>query len=283
MKKRLHQLLIFNPGFEKLFLQWELMSGQKKAYIILLAFFILSADLFAQNTYSFQQFFEEGKNLVTSPKNWNGSDWLKLGIILSASYGIMHADEAIRTEIQTNQQMRGTIPIEFGRKWGEPVASGLIVGFLLLHDAVTDNKKNRNTAFEIIQSQFYAGSVDQLLKIGFSRARPYMEKGAFDFSPVQIDDDFWSYPSGHTTMAFALSTTLAQNVNSDLMKIVCFIPAFMTAYARMYEDKHWASDVFVGAFLGYFTAKFFKDLHASKENIPSPENHTPLVNFRLPF
>ena len=249
---------------------------------IFLSFLILSQTYLAQNSYDLKQFFNEAEDFYSQPGNWKGEDWLKAAIIVSATYGLMNFDETIRAEVQEEQVLRGTIPIEFGRMWGEPIATGVIGGFLLLQGAITNNVKNRNTAFEIIQSQLYASSVTGILKIGLGRARPYMNRGAFDYTLFHIATrDLWSFPSGHTTMAFALSTTLSQSTDNEILKIAFFIPAVITAYARIYEDKHWASDVFFGAFIGYFTANFFSDLHKSKEQFPTLDNQTQLFHLKL--
>ena len=119
---------------------------------------------------------------------------------------------------------------------------------------------------------------------GYGASVALMDQGAWDFNPLYLTpNDFWSYPSGHTTSAFALSTTLAESVKADWLKVLCYVPAFTTAFARIYENKHWASDVFAGAFIGYFVAKFFTDLHKKDDIIPHEEPPTPLINFSIPF
>lgn len=234
----------------------------------------------AQGGFTLKQFFNEGGDLFSQPTKWNGNDWLKVGVFAAGSFALMNFDEDIKEWSQTDQKFLGTIPINYGRRWGEPTATALMSGLLFLHGVLADNQANKNTAFEILQSSFYAIAVTQIGKMAFGRARPYMDKGAWDFNPMYLTpDDFWSYPSGHTTSAFALSTTLAESVKADWLKVVCYIPAFTTAFARIYENKHWTSDVFAGAFIGYFVAKFLTDLHKKNELIPHEEPPTPLINF----
>jgi membrane-associated phospholipid phosphatase len=63
-----------------------------------------------------------------------------------------------------------------------------------------------------------------------------------------------SFPSGHTTSAFALFATLAFFSNSSYVKMLCLVPAIMVAYSRMYLLQHFLLDVHVGALLGTTTA-----------------------------
>ena len=79
-----------------------------------------------------------------------------------------------------------------------------------------------------------------------------------------------------------LSTLLAANTNNNYLKALAFVPALLTASSRMYQNHHWASDVFLGAAIGYFTGKFITDLH--KQNEVDPRiNNTPLISLSLTF
>ena len=92
----------------------------------------------------------------------------------------------------------------------------------------------------------------------------------------------WSLPSGHTTVAFSLSTVLAANTDSYVLKTAAFIPAFLTAFSRVYQDHHWTSDIFLGAMIGYFVGKFVTNLHEEKELSPKIAQ-IPLLSLSLSF
>lgn len=61
---------------------------------------------------------------------------------------------------------------------------------------------------------------------------------------------FNSFPSGHTTAAFALFTILALECKSPLLKMYMLIPPMLVAYSRMYLLAHFLGDVYLGAILG---------------------------------
>ncbi len=63
-----------------------------------------------------------------------------------------------------------------------------------------------------------------------------------------------SFPSGHTTSAFALFAMLAFFYCSKPTKILFLLLALLVAYSRMYLLQHYLLDVHMGAFLGTATA-----------------------------
>jgi hypothetical protein len=68
-----------------------------------------------------------------------------------------------------------------------------------------------------------------------------------------------SFPSLHTTVAFAVGTVFAESGNDEyrwIRRIVGYGVASATAYVRTSENVHWLSDSVAGAALGIATARF---------------------------
>lgn len=59
-----------------------------------------------------------------------------------------------------------------------------------------------------------------------------------------------SFPSGHTTTAFAALGFLAMLFRSQLVKLLFFAGAFVGGYSRIYLSQHFLADVVAGAFIG---------------------------------
>jgi membrane-associated phospholipid phosphatase len=60
-----------------------------------------------------------------------------------------------------------------------------------------------------------------------------------------------SFPSGHTTTAFAIAFTTILLLNrKNKMKYLLVVIALIVAYSRVYLAQHYVLDVIVGAFLG---------------------------------
>lgn len=66
-----------------------------------------------------------------------------------------------------------------------------------------------------------------------------------------------SFPSGHTTRAFVSAEFLHQEFGhlSPWVSIAGYTTAGATAYLRLYQNKHWLSDVLAGAAIGMASTK----------------------------
>jgi membrane-associated phospholipid phosphatase len=116
-------------------------------------------------------------------------------------------------------------------------------------------------AAKILFSFLASGLLAQLLKVFFHAPRP---KALFAnrHLPYQYFIDgvthsgMNSFPSGHTTTAFALATTLALNTSCKYRCGIFFILASLTLYSRIYLGQHFVEDTAAGLFIGTGVAFF---------------------------
>lgn len=80
-----------------------------------------------------------------------------------------------------------------------------------------------------------------------------------------------SFPSGHTTCAFALYFSAAMCCKNNLLKFLFFTIALTAAYSRVYLSQHFFEDVYAGSFIGTITA-FFVYYAVQKQNAGWMEN-----------
>jgi membrane-associated phospholipid phosphatase len=102
-----------------------------------------------------------------------------------------------------------------------------------------------------------ATAVSSVLKVAVGRARPFMSNdGDPDEFRLSRSSDFQSFPSGHTTAAFAFAAALTSESDTwwphhhRLAGTALYGAASLVGLSRIYEDKHWASDVLAGAAIG---------------------------------
>ncbi len=110
----------------------------------------------------------------------------------------------------------------------------------------------------ILEAMLVAQGLNQVVKFSVGRGRPYTV-GAWPEllaeSHSQADNNL-SFYSGHTTFAFSLvsaAATIAELRGYRLAWLVWVVGlpvATATAVLRVAADKHWASDVALGAALG---------------------------------
>ena len=93
-----------------------------------------------------------------------------------------------------------------------------------------------------------AASISTVTKIVVGRARPYTGKGHMTFRPFSFPvENFASFPSGHTIVAFAFSGALAERIGNTWASVGLYGLAAACGVSRMYTDEHWVSDVVFGA------------------------------------
>lgn len=108
-----------------------------------------------------------------------------------------------------------------------------------------------------------SGAVTAALKLVVGRARPYVvgDSDAFDFRAGRGTGGFTAFPSGHTSAAFAVASAfsaefshsryaLRHTTTARMVSPVLYGAATLVGLSRMYNDKHWASDVMAGAAIG---------------------------------
>ena len=105
-------------------------------------------------------------------------------------------------------------------------------------------------------------AVGGVLKGVIGRQRPYVTpQNSHSFGFLRGfggGDQYRSFPSGHSLAAFAAAAAVSSETSDWwpntrwIIGPAMFGGATLTAVSRMYDNKHWASDVIVGAGLGTF-------------------------------
>ncbi|HEY8176613.1 MAG TPA: phosphatase PAP2 family protein [Gemmatimonadaceae bacterium] len=106
-------------------------------------------------------------------------------------------------------------------------------------------------------------AVSGVLKDALGRGRPYVSVDtnprSFGFLRGFRGTDFSSFPSGHTTAAFAAAAAVSAETSEWwprsrwIIGSIVYGGATLVGLSRMYDDKHWASDVVMGAAIGVFS------------------------------
>lgn len=88
------------------------------------------------------------------------------------------------------------------------------------------------------------------------RVRPSDTNDPYEFEPFGSRYDVLlngpSFPSGHTSLSWAVITPYAKAYDAPWLYAIPVI----SGAGRVMDDAHWLSDVVGGAFLGYYTADF---------------------------
>jgi membrane-associated phospholipid phosphatase len=161
-------------------------------------------------------------------------------------------DGAVRREVQSHRSVSGDDLARLARRVGQPevyapAALGTVAVGLLAGDARVLRAGGRITG-----SLLLAGATVNLLKPLVGRARPRFGAEPSHFRPLSNQD---SWPSGHTAVAFALATSVSDELRFTPASVALYGAATLTAWSRVNDDRHWATDVAAGALVGMASAK----------------------------
>lgn len=115
------------------------------------------------------------------------------------------------------------------------------------------------------EAVLFAQGITYVIKGFAGRQRPFLSQGHdadyYVFLKGFKTGDFASFPSGHTSTAFAAASAVTNETSRWWPKSVWIVGPVMYAGAtavglsRMYHNKHWTSDVVIGAAIGTFSGR----------------------------
>jgi membrane-associated phospholipid phosphatase len=227
----------------------------------------------------FNRFFKTGKDVFVAPSNWGKTDWLIFSGTIAVTSGTFLADKHARIFSKTSfgdklfsidNVFNVTIPV---------IGIAGIYGCGLIFD----DPKIRNLGLQLVESCTYAGIVTTVIKSAVGRSRPYVGKGNMDWHPVKFNTDQTSFPSGHATLAFAVSSVMANYLDNIYWKAGWYTIASLVGTARIYHDKHWLSDVVIGSAIGYFIGDYVSRDPQNRSEQTGNSVHDYGLNFSIPL
>jgi membrane-associated phospholipid phosphatase len=160
-----------------------------------------------------------------------------------------------------------------------PVAVPISIGIAGV-SFLTNDSKFRQAALTSVESIAATAAIVYALKISIGRKRPYENKGAHSYNPFGGLDD--SFPSGHTSTAFALITPWIFYYKSPWTYLLFLFPA-STAISRMIFDKHWATDVLTGGAIGYMVSYYLTNWHKEFRRTNKSNSVPPTISINIPL
>ena len=212
-----------------------------------------------------QHLLNTGVSLVKAPLSFSNSDWMKTGLISVGTISLFAVDKKVRTIALQNQTSLKDKIFNFDAYHGTlytAIFSASVYGFGL----IGKNNEIRRLGLNAIEAFAYSGILTGILKISIGRRRPYAGDDELIFKPLSsfTNNDFQALPSGHTTVSFAVSTVMANYSDNIYWKIFWYSTGGLVAASRIYHNKHWLSDVFLGGAVGYFVGNFI--INQNNEN-----------------
>ncbi len=214
-----------------------------------------------------KKFLDDEKKIWTAALRWKWRDWALCGSVLAITGFLIANDEGIYKYFKDYQKDYAWVDRVSPEitKLGDGLIDAGVAGMFLINGLIFKNEKARETGLLALQTLVHTAIFIQTCKHLFGRQRPEWDDGVDGWhGPAGFLDRYsgnlWgrydSFPSGHTITAWGLATVIALQYKENLaVPIACYTLATLAGLSRITEDKHWFSDVFVGAALGYFIAR----------------------------
>ena len=172
------------------------------------------------------------------------------GLVLFAT---AFGDEGLQEEVQDFRSSGTNSLARVGNAFGSPFFVFPVIGVGYLAGRLSDNSSLTRLSVRAGTAVVLSSGIATVLKYSIGRTRPFQGGDSDHFRPFSGET---SFPSGHTTLAFTLATIIADETKDSWSDVALYSAATLTGFARMNDDRHWASDVLAGALIGHLTARW---------------------------
>lgn len=238
------------------------------------------------------------KQAFTKPFHMKRRDWGYAGLFAAGTGLLALADEPIQRYALRQRENNPTLRhissniTQFGGLYEVYTLGALgAYGFIFKVDKV------KTTTLLATQAYITGALVESVVKTLSGRQRPYVYnpnsveaeptfrgpfyKGLKDVNGNKLNS---SFPSGHTTVAFAAATVFAMEYrNKPLIPIVAYSAATLIGLSRLTENKHWATDVLVGAALGYLTGRQVVNNYHRYAKLKAPQQNRSSIKLNMQY
>jgi len=163
---------------------------------------------------------------------WNGDNLVPFLVGGVAAGSASFLDDDVRNSVDANQLGWGST-FETG---GGPIYSTIFVAGMFTAGRLAHGSRFRAMTYDMLDAAIVNFAYSEVIKVTVGRERPNGQ-------------DNKSFPSGHTSNAFALAA-VAQEHYGWKIGVPSYLLAGLMGASRVNQDKHWLSDVVAGAAVG---------------------------------
>ena len=242
------------------------------------------------------------KQQATAPFHTKKKDWLKVGAFALLTGAVALTNRPVN---EFAKKLRDNSPgVASASKYITNLGGAyevVALGGFFVYGLIFKTQKEKTTTVLATQAYITAGVIGGVGKYLFGEQRPYYtdpvsnKSGPIFRGPFYVfkkgpngeklsSSDFASFPSGHTTAAFAAATVYALEYrDKPLIPILSYSAATLIGLSRLTENKHWPVDVVAGAMLGYLSGKqVVNNFHRYSRLKTGKGGHEP-VSFNLQY
>jgi membrane-associated phospholipid phosphatase len=201
------------------------------------------------------------------------------------------AQEIRREDLQTNKRLGDVAAVV--RDVATP--GSVVIGVSMYTiGRFTKNEKAADLGLHGLEALAVGQLLAEVLKGTFGRARPLVDTVNLDPHDYEIGrgfrrgTEYRSFPSGHTISAFAAAAAVSSETSRWwprtrwIIGPILYGGATLSGISRMYHNRHWASDVLMGAAFGTMAGLKVVQYHHSRPGNPIDRWLLPKSAMRTP-
>lgn len=215
-----------------------------------------STAMYRINGRYLKSYWPSFKSVVTAPGRWDRGDWVEFGIVIGTA-GAMFAglDKPVGKFFKSNTATfwdgAEDVFYPLGNRVPPLLLTGMYVGSVIFRDRKLEHNTLVIAKSLVISTIFYTAS-----KALIRRERPDRTENSYNFTTPFRKNDYTSFPSGHSNTAFSVATGFAMLYkHKKWVPWVAYSLAGLTSLSRVYQNRHWASDIIIGAAIGHYVTK----------------------------
>lgn len=186
----------------------------------------------------FAGFFQDVGQEISSPVNTKAKYYLLSGVLLTSFLTLDGVEDSLGHDVQNDavrEKPLGSFSV-WGDLAGQMVPNAIYLSSLYGMYYFTDNLEYRRKSFLMFKATVYSGLMATLIKYIVKEPRPN-------------SDNVDSFPSGHTTSAFAFASVIGVE-HEWYWGVAAYTMAGVVALSRINDNAHRLHDVAGGATLG---------------------------------
>jgi membrane-associated phospholipid phosphatase len=205
----------------------------------------------AEEPFGLRDVWTDTKLYFTAPARWDTQDWLFFGGAIAAVAAAHQYDGQVRRHyVGLHPVLNGKDP----NSLRDAAPAAAVTALTWAFGELTGSRAGKVEAYTMLEAAGFSTITTEGLKYAAGRARPNESQ--------RVDN--WrtggsSFPSLHSSAAFAIGTVLAESGNDEyrwFRRVLGYGMAGATSYLRLHDNTHWLSDTVAGAAIGAATARF---------------------------
>lgn len=254
------------------------------ALFLIFLFFFASQGAYAQLKLVHDSWLNAGKWF--NGNYYQKSDALYWGIGTGAIGLVMAHDSYLQSKLELrspNLQSQLGPALE---PFGNPVYLGTLGLLTHIGAELADAEELSHVSSVALQSMLTSSVMVLSLKLIFHRERPeeQFQMDPYVFRGPSLKRENLSFPSGHSVIAFSAASSISAYYGDPwYLAVPLYSIASLTAWQRVFDHKHWPSDVFAGALIGVFVGRKIAQWQKEKGGRISGIHLTSLAGSPLAF